>query len=149
MQDPIQELLAHWADQGVRPAPPEPDAVTALEALSGSRLPADFKRYLEATDGVDNGVDQYHFWPSREIVRANTEPAVSDRIDPHLYIFADYLQVCWWYCVRLQEGARNGEIAFLDNDYYRPICGSFAEFIRLYMADDTRLQIQPGDPKFV
>ena len=110
-----------------------------FEAKYNVRLPDDLKDYFSTVDGfADSGCDEnvITFLPLAEVEPLSKAWSRKPEADSY-FIFADYSISCHVYAIRLTKDLTLGNrviIAYDDNP--KQIAGSFAEFVRGYLADD-------------
>ena len=153
MSSPANKLVEHWTLRGLGIADGNSESVVrAFELKHGVILPVDFREYLLSVDGMMqlHGHDcdplWFAFWPLDRIRNAQEEcskprmslPKVANLAN--YFVFADYLQWCWAYAIRLSgdRSDRNPVFAIGSlND--GEIASSFSDFVDLYISDAKQL----------
>jgi len=152
----FNDLLKYWNSQRIAYVPAKLQEVEAAESSLGTRFPDDFRRYLLEVNGTrDMDTNYFEFYPLDKLKKwTEVDPRFLDIPDhapdsfrpEDFLVFADYLQLCWGYAIRI-DGEKRGEIIHWGMLSYSPICPSFSTFIELYLADDKRIytiQISPS-----
>ncbi|SNS82764.1 SMI1 / KNR4 family (SUKH-1) [Granulicella rosea] len=148
-----RDLVEFWERQGIPIAPATEEDVAAFERSLGIRLPDEFRRYLLEVSGTGpNGDREYFDFYSLFGLKLGSEKPWIAMGDGSLFtapahfrpedflIFADYLQICYAYAIRIRgDASQIGEVVHWGTTAYSPICTSFRVFIDLYLADDPRL----------
>lgn len=133
----ISDLLAHWRKEGVKLSDPcDPLALTAIESLTSTRLPAEFCALYSMIDGMmDWDADEILFtlWPLPIIYQEAREPEspwAPNRA--RLLHFADFLMDSNRFGIVL-DGPEAGSIALDCRGKHQTVAPSFAEFVTLLL----------------
>jgi hypothetical protein len=147
----VSQLFARWRGQGLSIRPPcTLAAIVAFEKREQLILPEDLRAYWLAGDGMSETLGQskdnegFSFWPLHRLSRADKElahrsphtPVPPNAVD--YYVFADYLDWCWAYAVKLRSDGV-GTVVIVGAKAVNVVAPSFAEFIQLYLSDDRAL----------
>ena len=148
-------LLNYWRGQkGHVLRPPASELmVHNFEQKYRVRMPLDLRDYfLKAADGFtrhwcgDQDVNGFHFWAMQDIQTVAEFVASEGNSAPNewrkFFLFADYLQWCWGYAIRLDANSSVGGPVSLfcaASGESLQVADSFSEFVALYVRDDSKL----------
>jgi hypothetical protein len=147
----LTALREHWLSHGALPSgsPAKESEVREWEQKNGVRLPNDLRDYVCGLNGMSltarGEMDDNYF---RFVPLVQMEPEIEiDRMGrPGMFLFVDYLQLCYWYCVELDATEKATTRVFLcgtpKSEQARPVAASLAEFFRLYMEEPRALEIR-------
>jgi len=138
----INHLLMYWESQGIGIIPASPEEITLQDII----LPLDFEFLYSAANGMNQyypnemDIEGFLFYPVQELVLAKCKFRGSSlRNRENIVVFAEYLHESWWYGF---EKIRSNEyiIGIIpDQETFKPITPSLAEFIEMYIADSREL----------
>ena len=159
MFDIGEELTKHWRSQGMATGKGSTEAeIGRFEQIHKVSLPQDMRNYLLVVDGMDMTLTRdyqdrngFSFWPLSKIRSAADEAKRHPEGYwgfPHqdaLFVFADYLDWCWAYAIRLESSLTEDSPVFLlgKKEFPIRIGNSFREFAELYLIDSPLLYDPP------
>lgn len=135
----VDRVLEHWRSRNVKYLPGVSESeLRSFERKHKVDLPEELRAFYTATNGVRvPGTDEvddrnYDFWPLHELRLVENNRS-------QLY-FADFQQWTWPFAIELvgDEHAERGAIYVVSGRLIK-IAQSFAEFMDLYIADDSSL----------
>jgi hypothetical protein len=137
----IEKLRQEWLRQRlVVGSGVSEQALTQFESNHHVVLPADFRQYLSALNGLpDTGSDDnfIFFWPLERINSlAEGYPNSAEPDTDRYFIFADWSISCHEYVIRLSNDANAATPVFVTYSPVQQIASSFSEFIERYLNDD-------------
>jgi hypothetical protein len=153
----VDQLVGHWQSHGLSLAEGvQPKALDEFESTYSITLPADVREYFERVNGMlqiaGSDVDGNHFafWPIEHVRPMTVElqewsgPVPFVAFPESYFVFADYMQSCWAYAIRL--GSNNDDVLLIGGHDPAPVVAhSFAEFVRLYLEDAPALYLGGQD----
>jgi len=120
------------------------------ERKHGVRLSSDLKNYVRTLNGMSltaHGEMDDDFFRFLPLAQMTPERAVSAKGRSGMFLFVDYLHLCYWYCVELDRTERDETRVFLGGTAKpledRLVASSLAEFFELYMKNQRALEILP------
>jgi hypothetical protein len=153
MRDSSRKLVGYWKSLNLTVAAGiEKERVLEFESHYGVVLPADFREYFLDVNGMlqrggqDCDPNGFAFWPLGHVKSVREEyaehsTALPEVPEPHVYfVFADYLQWCWAYAIRLYDKPVGSNLIITVGTLKtRVIASSFTEFVGLYLWDAKEL----------
>lgn len=156
------KLVTHWRSFNLLLARGSPEEkVREFEIRNNVMLPLDFREYLLHVNGMlqagghDCDPNGFAFWP-RARLRSVREESSGHSYLPYLlpgipdpdgyFVFADYLQWCWAYVIRL--GVRlidGGQVIHVGKLRPNVLAASFTEFVNLYLRDARELYVEADE----
>jgi hypothetical protein len=154
--DPIERLRRHWLSTGIRVRSGVPvHEVEAFERRYQVHLPADFRWYFTALDGMEQGEadpEMFSFLPLRlvrpipeELAQFAGIPDYSEIMEtlpePHRwFVFVDYLIFSAVYAIRLSASAEGTPVIWIGHGrHHRIMASSFSSFMETYLANPCAL----------
>jgi len=142
-----RQLLKFWKNQKIISPPNSLDDILHFEFSRNMQLPEDFRQLFMMTNGMVNLFPNYFdeegflFYPLEELTTLEDELNITrDSTDEHILIFAEFMHKSWWYGVKFSKIVDNYEIGIIpEEDKFKVITRSLAEFISLYMKDSPIL----------
>jgi SMI1 / KNR4 family (SUKH-1) len=143
-----RDFLEALRQQKKQPIPASEADVAIFERDNKIQLPSEFRKYLLEAGGTTIDTDTFCFYGIHQLrLWANEDPPIPSfahaQTDPtHYIIFADYLQWCYAYAIRVVGPKdRIGEVIHAGMLKPSAICETFCSFVDLYLVDDMRLHI--------
>ena len=145
---PLLILLARWGAQGLKPRRGATESeIQRFEKGKRVLLPADFRAFLSAIDGMEIDVmdpeTQIRFWPLAEIQSVAEELGEPRGRETHwagLFIFADYSLWAHGYAIRLTEDPHGtNPVVIVGGDIPLQVATSFSHFLEKYVEDTRQL----------
>jgi hypothetical protein len=154
MRECFGRLRNHWLAHRTRPASilANQREIAEWEERYTVRLPDDLREYVLKLNGIHLGEtlemdsNGYSFLP---LSAMQPESEWGGRNEPcNMFVIADVLMKCYWYCVRLDNAVHSTTQVFLGGataqENHRAIADSLTEFFELYMMDSPTLH--PSTP---
>jgi SMI1 / KNR4 family (SUKH-1) len=148
MADVLDRLASHWKQHRVALAAAKATSadIAAWEAKYGVRLPDDLVAYVKRVNGNFGGEtlefdhEGMSFLPLSAMV---PEKEWSEQYDgAGMFVFADMLVQCYWWCVHLTPEPSERTSIFLRGSRLCLVAESLEEFLDAYIDGATR--IHPG-----
>jgi hypothetical protein len=148
----LTQLTKHWKEHGasVSGVVATEEEIVEWEQKNAIRAPDDLKNYLLGVNGMsltahgEMDDDFFRFLPLSQM-KPEIEISTSGRAGR--FVFVDYLQLCYWYCVELDSTERETTRVFLGGtskpEEARLVASSLSEFFQLYMENQRSLEIIP------
>jgi hypothetical protein len=139
MADSLDRLLQYWRRNKVQPAAltATKSEIKAWEMQYGVAIPDDLRNYFLRVNGVRSGEslefdhEGISFLPLSAMV---PEHAWDKNYDGRgMYVFADFLAKCQWWCVELTADCRDRTPVFVRGLELRLIASTFDQFLEQYM----------------
>ncbi len=140
----MENLLDHWRSQGIYlQNGNESSSVDEVERRLGIHVPDDFRTYFSAVNGMGdlypNWVDDkgYLFYPLEFLISAgDLFPEGHHEALDQCFIFADFLQECWYYGCIVDPIDKGYSIILISHKFsFSVISNSLENFIELYIAN--------------
>ena len=134
----VLQLKAIWDHQRVKVGGPIVEAdVDAFESNYNINLPTDFREYLIALNGMQDGVSDENltrFWQLREIQQFIDDDTENNPAVVNYYVFADYCLNIFLYAIKLLPAEScSGQIYILGGETHVLIAETFTDFVSLYL----------------
>jgi hypothetical protein len=152
MNPSIEKLLAHWRSIDLRiPSGNSPAVISDFEARHHVIFPDDFHEYFLAVNGMSRVVGHdcdkngFSFWqlervkPASGETQKNKSLLLSVEQPDHYFLFADYLQWCWAYAIRLGPDTCPNDVILVGTLKPQKAASTFSEFLELYFRDAKEL----------
>jgi hypothetical protein len=142
----IQQVIERWRRENI-PIRPGVDLtkINELESRLGAVLPSDMREFYLTIDGMGDHFDEEHFfrfWPIEQIQSVNqyySDVAQLNSDASEYYYFFDHSIGIFLYAIRLGNSSSScGPVAFVSSPYdptFQPFCGTFSEFLSIYVLD--------------
>lgn len=140
------KLARHWLSHATRPSDAASySEIAAFEQTHQVYLPSDLKEYVLTLNGMANDPDdlEFRFVP---LVQMCPEAEINEAGRAGMFLFVDRLQLCYWYCIELDQQKKGTTRVFLGGtiDENRMVADSLADFFRAYIEDPESLMIGDG-----
>lgn len=147
MSDLFERVRRHWQkeDAGIAAATATPQEINLWEQRYKVSMPDDLRAYVSQLNGTFNaeafqfGEGLTSFFPLKAIV---PEHDFDERFqNPNMFIFADYLISCYWYCAEVTAEKRERTRIFISAKQPKLVADSIEEFLEAYMAGSKRIEL--------
>ncbi|RFS26269.1 SMI1/KNR4 family protein [Chitinophaga silvatica] len=144
----IEKMIRHWNNQNIPINQLNPQRLLDFEKYRDIQLPHDFKEFYLRINGMESHFPNYTdsegflFYPLNYWISAENEFMLTEHSSSFskILIFADYMQKCWWYGVKLNDSDGTYEIGIIPyKEKFKVITDSLAEFIDYYLQDSAIL----------
>lgn len=141
-------LMSLWSEYGIDFGNGSSlNAIKEFERKKELVLPDQFVRYFLRIDGMKSlypesfDKEGFLFYPLNAIVTFSEEFDTKEREDlKKSFVFAEYMHKSWWYGVQIDCGKEMYKIGIIrEIGHFKPITNSLADFILLYLCNDTLL----------
>lgn len=157
--DVVTQVIASWRAQGITLSKGNTHAeLEYFERRYGVHLPEDLRLYFSSVDGMldiagsDCDSNGFRFWPLADVKPVTVVCETygvplpeAQQLDKH-FIFVDYMQWSWAYAIDLSSVAEGEHtIIHVGTLQHKTVARSFTEFLKLYLKDDTQLDVMAKD----
>jgi hypothetical protein len=138
------KLAKHWLSHAARPSCAASESeIASFEQIHEVCLPSDLREYVLTLNGMANDPDdsEFRFVPLSQMC---PEIEIDRQGRTGMFLFVDYLQLSYWFCIELDQQKREMTRVFVGGtiDENKVVADSLASFFRIYIEDPESLTIR-------